>query len=193
MLEIAGDQWDCYHYDWKCMYNVKRKVGRGNKNLNFKSKILFCHLSSITLNTTDKQSVTSLSLKLTQKFPMLSKIWTSPLLIPNTMFFPSGDHSTFVSCKPFNSFPQILFPSTEPTITAPSIQNTNSYQTLILCLIILLITIFSQHAAQMNWSLPKIWLVYTERSRNVYLIWLQVPFSLISLKITKIGQCYNVH
>ena len=62
-----------------------------------------------------------LSLKLTQKFPMLSKIWTSPLLIPNTMFFPSGDHSTFVSCKPLSSFPQILFPSTEPTITAPNI------------------------------------------------------------------------
>ena len=56
---------------------------------------------------------------LTQKLPWLSKIWTSPLVTPKMMFFPSGDHSTFDNWTPFSSFPQILFPSTDPTITAP--------------------------------------------------------------------------
>lgn len=89
---------------------------------------------------------------------MLSKIWTSPLLIPNTMFFPSGDHSTFVSCRPFSSFPQILFPSTEPTITAPKIQNTNQYQMSILIILqyVLLFSVSMQFrqtglCIQSNW------------------------------------------
>ena len=109
---------------------------------------------------------------LTIKFPMLSYVWTSPLVIPNKMILPSGDHwykkkrtlyvqlileyalqriyetgklvsdktydycsmifdwtlccgqntltTTWASCCPLSSFPQILFPSTEPTITQPT-------------------------------------------------------------------------
>ena len=54
-------------------------------------------------------------------------MWHSPWVVQKRMTRAPGDHWTLASCK-LSSFPQSLFPSTLPTMTAPS-----SYTMQIFC------------------------------------------------------------
>ena len=53
------------------------------------------------------------------KLPVVSYTCTSHCSVQKSRLRPSGDHCTCASCV-LSSLPHSLFPSTEPTMTAPS-------------------------------------------------------------------------